>query len=178
MVISSSRTSGFEQAFLCTNLGAWTFMNFRKRMSFDKFDSLNSSESDNTSVYSLIFEEKSLSNELITTGGWTFFYLGLFYHTATTRVGRWWSRLETLDSTRTKVEKSQIKEKKKWTQNKAIADFSIDMFPVINISGKWFRRIAVITSAPPRVRVLVQAQVETSFFNFFVLIILSISDPL
>ncbi len=65
MVISSSRTSGFERAFLCMNLSARTFVNFRKRMSSDEFDSLNSSESDKTSMQLLEFEEESFSNELV-----------------------------------------------------------------------------------------------------------------
>ncbi len=65
MVISSSRASGFERAFLCTNFGVRTFVNFRKRMSSDEFDSLNSSESDKTSMQLLEFEEESFSNELV-----------------------------------------------------------------------------------------------------------------
>ena len=65
MVISSSRASGFERAFLCTNFGVRVFVNFRKRMSFDSVDSLNSSESDNRFLNSLEFEEESFSNELV-----------------------------------------------------------------------------------------------------------------
>ncbi len=65
MVISSSRASGSERAFLCTNFGVGTFVNFRKRMSSDEFDSLNISESDNTPMHSLEFEEESFSNELV-----------------------------------------------------------------------------------------------------------------
>ncbi len=38
---------------------------FEKKRPSDDFDSLNSSESDNTSIHSLEFEEESFSNELV-----------------------------------------------------------------------------------------------------------------
>ena len=59
-------------------------------MSSDDFDSLNSSESDKhvpefVRIRRRKFQQRTSA---ITTGGWTFFYLGLFYYTATTRAGR------------------------------------------------------------------------------------------